>query len=206
MLRLSPPISSIQKGSGFVVEFSLVSAPPLAGYSERFGTVTLSAPKDLAVVNMAIPLGADAKALKAVKSGYGVDMPDPGTSVETKKGAARLVRLAPDQAFVVFTLPTPDAEEVVAKHVKNALYLTDQTDVWAGLEISGAGSIAALERVCPIDLHPAGFAVGDAARTVMEHLGVLIIRTGEDRYLLLSASSSAGSFLHMLETSIKNVL
>ena len=189
-----------------MVEFTLVSAPPLAGYSETFGTVRLPAPKDMAIVNMAIPLRADAKALKAVKTGYGVDLPEPGMSVETKKGATRLVRLAPDQAFAIFTLPTPDAEEVVAKHVKKALYLTDQTDVWVGLEISGAGALAALERVCPIDLHPAAFVVGGAARTVMEHLGVLIIRTGDERYLLLSASSSATSFLHMMETSIKNVL
>ena len=44
-----------------------------------------------------------------------------------------------------------------------------------------------------------------AARTVMEHLGVLILRTGEDDYLLLSASSSAKSFLHAVEVSLTNV-
>ena len=189
-----------------MVEFTLVSAPPLAGYSESFGTITLSAPADLAIVNMAIPLGEDAKAMSAVKSGYGVELPEPGKSMKTTKGDARLVRLAPDQAFAIFTHPTPDAEEAAAKHTKTALYLTDQTDVWSGLEISGVGARSALERVCPLDLHPSAFAVDDAARTVMEHLGVLIIRTGEDSYLLLSASSSAGSFLHMLETSIKNVV
>ncbi|MEL7254661.1 MAG: sarcosine oxidase subunit gamma [Pseudomonadota bacterium] len=188
-----------------MAKFKLVSAPPLAGYKEVFRSITLYAPKDLAIVNMAVPLGADAKAMRAVKSGYGVDLPDPGKSVETKKGAARLVRLAPDQAFVIFTHRAPDAEDVVATHVKKAMYLTDQTDVWTGLAIKGAGALAALERVCPVDLHPDAFAVGDAARTVMEHLGVLIIRTGASEYLLLSASSSAGSFLHMLETSIKNV-
>ena len=189
-----------------MVEFTLISAPPLAGYHEVFGSVTLSAPKDLAVVNMAIPLGKDTAAMKAVKSGYGVDLPAPGKSIVSEKASARLVRLAPDQAFVIFAHPTPDAEEAVAKRTKSAFYLTDQTDVWTGLEISAAGALAALERICPIDLHPLSFAIDDAARTVMEHLGVLIIRTGEDQYLLLSASSSAGSLLHMLETSIKNVL
>ncbi|MEM6587883.1 MAG: sarcosine oxidase subunit gamma [Pseudomonadota bacterium] len=189
-----------------MVKFNLVSAPPLAGYHQAFGGVTLHAPEDLAIVNMAVPLGGDARALKAVNTGYGVDLPELGKSVETKKGAARLVRLSPDQAFVIFTHPAPDAEDVVTKRVKKAMYLTDQTDVWTGLEINGPGALAALERVCPIDLNPGAFAMGDAARTVMEHLGVLIIRTGEDRYLLLSASSSAGSFLHMLETSIRNVI
>ena len=115
------------------------------------------------------------------------------------------MRLAPDQAFAIFSLATPDAEEMVSKHTKKALYLTDQTDVWSGLEVSGPLALAALERICPIDLHDDAFAIGDAARTVMEYLGVLIIRTDDEAYLLLSASSSAGSFLHMLETSIRNV-
>ena len=39
----------------------------------------------------------------------------------------------------------------------------------------------------------------------MEHLGTIIIRTEQDTFLLLSASSSAGSFLHAVETSIRNV-
>ena len=43
------------------------------------------------------------------------------------------------------------------------------------------------------------------ARTSMEHLDTLIIRTAENSYHLMSASSSAGSFLHAVETSIKNV-
>ena len=54
-------------------------------------------------------------------------------------------------------------------------------------------------------LYPDAFVEGAAARTVMEHLGVLILRTGPDAYLLLSASSSAGSFLHAVETSLVNV-
>ncbi len=188
-----------------MVDFKLVSAPPLAGYTMQAEGVSLMAPADLSIVAMALPLGDEAKALKAVKTGYGIDLPDPGKSVETSKGDARIIRLSSDQAFAVFTHATPDAEETVAKYTKAALYLTDQTDVWSGLEISGPKSRAALERICPIDLHPAAFAEGDAARTTMEYLGVLIIRTGGDSYLLFSASSSAGSFLHMLETSIRNI-
>ncbi len=188
-----------------MVDFKLVSAPPLAGYSQSFGSTDLTAPADLAIVNIALPLGGEDKALKAIKTGFGSDLPEPGKSVMTKKGDMRLVRLSPDQAFAIFTHATPDAEEAVAKFTKKAAYLTDQTDVWSGLEVNGPDSRRALERICPIDLHPDTFIEGDAARTVMEYLGVLIIRTGEDSYLLLSASSSAGSFLHMIETSLHNV-
>ncbi|MDX1786447.1 MAG: sarcosine oxidase subunit gamma, partial [Roseovarius sp.] len=70
--------------------------------------------------------------------------------------------------------------------------------------ISGPGSLAALERICMLDLHPDAFKVNAVARTVMEHMGAIIARTGEDTYLLLSASSSAKSFLHAIELSIEN--
>ncbi len=185
-------------------DFTLTAAPPLAGYDKTFGDLRLTAPADLAIVSLALPLGGEDAAKKAVKSAYGADLPEPGQSVMARDGA-RLVRLGPDAAFVIFTHATPDAETVVSGRLKGKAYTTDQTDVWTGLELDGPRSRAALERICPLDLHPDAFAEGDAARTVMEHLGTLIIRTGQDRFLLLSASSSAGSFLHAVETSIENV-
>ncbi|WP_306151432.1 sarcosine oxidase subunit gamma [Roseovarius sp. MMSF_3281] len=184
-------------------EFSLISAPPLAGYDETLGGIRLRAPEGLAIVSIALPLGGEAAAEKAVKSAYGAALPEMGQSVLA--GDARLVRLGVDQAFVIFDHTEPNAEGVVAGKLKDKAYTTDQTDVWVGLEISGAGCREALERICPLDLHPDAFAVNQAARTVMEHLGVLIIRTGEAAYLLLSASSSAGTFQHALHQSMKNV-
>lgn len=184
-------------------EFSLISAPPLAGYDETIGGIRLRAPEGVAIVSIALPLGGEAAAEKAVKAAYGVALPEVGQSVVTKD--ARLVRLGVDQAFVMFNHTEPDAETVVAGALNDAAYTTDQTDVWVALEISGARCREALERICPLDLHPDAFGVDQAARTVMEHLGVLIIRTGEETYLLLSASSSAGSFQHALHQSMENV-
>lgn len=186
-----------------MAEYTLISAPPLAGVDQTHGDIRLTAPKDLAIVSVALPLGGEEAALKAVASSYGTDLPDVGKSAMA--GEARLVRLGADQAFILFQRTEPDAEQVVAGKLGETAYLTDQTDTWCGLEISGPGSRTALERICPLDLHADAFAEHDAARTVMEHLGVIIIRTGQDSFLLLSASSSAGSFLHAVETSIKNV-
>jgi sarcosine oxidase subunit gamma len=74
------------------------------------------------------------------------------------------------------------------------------------LRVSGPKSRIALERICPLDLHPSTFPQGRVARTLMEHLGVIILHEGPDTYLLLSARSSAGSFLHAVETSVRNVV
>jgi len=188
-----------------VPEYTLTAAPPLAGYDKSFGDITLKAPADLALVSVALPLGAEDAAKKAIKAAYGSDLPEVGKCCVTAKGKTTLIRMATDQGFVLFAHATHDAEQVVAGKLKGKAYTTDQTDVWCALEISGADARRALARICPIDLHDNAFAVHDAARTVMEHLGVIIVRTEPERWLLLSASSSAGTFLHALETSIKNV-
>lgn len=187
-----------------MANLTLTAEPPLQGYDERFGDTRLHAPNDLAIVSIALPLGAEEGALKSIKSGLGAILPEPGASALTEDDK-RLVRLGVDQAFVIFTHATPDAEKHVQDLLKGAAYTTDQTDVWAGLILDGPAARTSLERICPIDLHPVSFSEGAGARTVMEHLGVLIIRTGPDRFLLLSASSSAASFLHAVETSLKNV-
>ena len=64
-------------------------------------------------------------------------------------------------------------------------------------------TLAALERLCPLDL--ARVPTRGSGRTVMEHMGALVVRTSEDGFLLMSASSTAGSFLHALETSLHYV-
>lgn len=188
-----------------MAEFTLTSAPPLAGVDQTFDGIHLRAPKDLAIVAVALPLGGEDAALAAIRKGYGADLPAPGKSTTAQEDGATLLRLAPDQAFILFHRAEPDAETIVAGRIGDTAYLTDQTDTWCALELSGPRARTALERICPLDIHPDAFAVGDAARTVMEHLGTIILRTGQDSFLLLSASSSAGSFLHAVETSIKNV-
>jgi sarcosine oxidase subunit gamma len=187
-----------------VAEYTLQAEPPLAGTEMEIAGVRLWAPGDLALVSLALPLGGEDDALAAIKGAYGADLPGIGRSVVAGDGT-RLIRLSPDLAFALFTHATPDAERVVAERLKGAVYTTDQTDVWVALALSGGNTRRALERICPIDLHPEVFSMDHAARTVMEHLGVLILRTGDDDYLLLSARSSANSFLHTVEVSLRNI-
>lgn len=188
-----------------MADYTLTAEPPLAGYDQSFGAMRLMAPKDLALVSIALPLGKEKAATKAIEVGYSCAFPDVGKAQLTKDKRTAVMRLATDQAFVLFTRSEPDAADYVTEKIMNKAYVTDQTDVWSGLEISGPNCRTALERICPIDLHPNSFAVNDVARTAMEHLGVIILRKDQETYLLLSASSSAGSFLHAVETSLNNV-
>jgi heterotetrameric sarcosine oxidase gamma subunit len=185
---------------------NLNATTPLSGYSKAFGDTSLAEAGTLALVSLACPLQGDDDLAKAL-SGMGLTRPAPGTSTVAGDSRLnwRLIWTAPDQMLLAFPHQTPDAAATIVAETGDAAYLTDQTDSWCALVLNGPLARAALERICPLDLHNDVFAVDAAARTVMEHLGVLIVRTGADAFLLLSVSSSAASFLHAVETSLKNV-
>ena len=180
-----------------MADFTLTVAPILGGIDKAIAGNRILERDDLALVSIATPLGGDGGLAQALKSGWSLDVPDPTRS--TTNGDARAIRTSPDQMLLVFPHATPDAEPHVQKMLNGAGYTTDQTDSWVVLEISGPDTMAALERLCPLDL--ATFDTDSTGRTVMEHMGALIVKLGKDDFLLMSASSSAGSFLHAVETS-----
>jgi sarcosine oxidase subunit gamma len=187
-----------------VAEYSLTATSPLGGIDRTIGTVTLREAPDTAIVSLAIPLGGEAAAFEAIRAAFGIAPPAVGMSCLSADRAARLIRLGSDQMFIMLDHPGTCPATLIAEKLGDTAYLTDQSDVWAVLDISGAGTRSALRRICPIDLHPDSFATGQAARTAMEHIGAIIIRTGSDAFTLLSASSSALSFLEAVELSIIN--
>lgn len=192
MLRSSRPTTSIQRGNVNVAEIRL-QAKPVLGVNTEIGGIRIRERGDLALVSVA---GASSL------GDYGLEMPSPTRSTEA--GGVRAISTGVDQLMLLFPHSTPDAEPTVRARLSDG-YTTDQTDVWVILEVDGPHVRDGLERICPLDLHPEAFSIGSAARTVMEHMGAMIVRTGTDRFLLLSARSSAKSFLHAVETSFKNV-
>ncbi len=187
-------------------EYKLETSALLDGYSREFNGVALRELDDLAIVSLAIPLGAEKQAGQRLEKAYGVPFPEVGKTAVTKDQKTRFLRLGQDQLFAIFTHPSADAQQAITGQLGQGFYTTDQTDVWVVLELSGENAVRALERICPIDLHQTAFLNGDVARTSMEHLGTIIVRIETERFILLSASSSAGSFLHAVETSIINTL
>ncbi len=188
-----------------MAEFALTACTPLGGYAETFGGVSLAEEAGLALVSAAVPLGGDDAFAAALASGLGAARPATGASAPGERYGARLLGMQPDQLFILFEAPDPDrAAETVAEALGPAAYVTDQSDSWATLRIWGTGARAALERICMLDLDDAAFPEGRVARTVMEHLAVIVLRDGPNSFLLMSPRSSARSFLHAVEVSIGN--
>lgn len=82
--------------------------------------------------------------------------------------------------------------------------ITEQTDAWVRFDVSGAGLERLFERLSNLDLGqlPDGFA----SRTVIEHLGVYLIRQSATSVTLYGPRSSAQGLLHALEVTAKSVI
>ena len=183
-------------------DFALTAEPFLGGYSQDFGGASLAEETGLSIVSIATPMGSGDALTAAVQNAWGCALPAPG---RTTGEDVTLISATADSYLAL--LPAVDGLAVtgVAATLGDAGYYTEQTDNWVALRLSGPKAVEALERICPLDLDEAAMPVGAAQRTMMEHLGVFILREERDAFLLLSASSSAASFLHAVELSVKNV-
>lgn len=187
-------------------EFRLAATTPDDGAARDFDGVAIRIRANRGVVSVAAPRGGEAALADALRSAFALAVPEMGGSTVSADGKARLLGLQRDQFFLLIDDQGSEAFALVVEGLGETAYLTDQSDSWTMLAMSGAKCRTALERVCPIDLHPSTFPERSVTRTVMEHFGVIILREGPEHYQLMSATSSARSFLHVIETSIRNIL
>lgn len=131
-----------------------------------------------------LPGGAKALA-KGLKT-LGLTFPAPNTWAA--KGAARIVWTGRDQAFLM-GVPAPEF---------GGAALTDQSDGWAGLSLSGPLAVDALARLVAIDLRASVFPTGRAARVGLNHMSMIVLRSGDETFELYVFRSMARTAWHEL--------
>lgn len=138
----------------------LIATHPLQGHAPRSGGgATLAVLDPGPIWSVALYPGS-----------AGGGLPSPGTWAAADGG--RIAWTGVDQVLVFGPLP-----ERLAAGRDTAV--TDQSDGWAGLALAGPGAVAALARLVGIDLRPAAFPPGSAARTGLNHVPSLILRHDE---------------------------
>ena len=181
----------------------LEATSALGGFDQTIGDVRIAEVTGQSLVSVATPLGGAEALADALRAAHGVEVPAAGQVTEAD--GTLFLGLARDQFFLMTDDLGPWLEKRVGAALGGAGYVTDQSDSWVILRVSGADAREALARICPIDLHPDVFGRGQVARTVMEHLGAIIVAEGGDSFLLMSARSSAKSFLHAVKQSARNI-
>jgi heterotetrameric sarcosine oxidase gamma subunit len=130
---------------------------------------------------------AAAKGLKAL----GLAMPEPNSFAE-KKGA-RIVWTGRDQAFLIGVAPP----------ALDGAAVTDQSDGWTVLSVSGMGGAEVLARLVPVDLRLVAFPVGRTMRTQLNHMNVVILRTGDYAVEILVFRSMARTAWHEIHAAMQ---
>jgi heterotetrameric sarcosine oxidase gamma subunit len=167
----------------------LIAKSALDGRSMTLGGVTLTEVSVGPITSIAVLPGggkAVAKGLKALS----LAMPEPGTFAEKKD--TRIVWTGRDQAFLVGVEPP----------MMDGAAVTDQSDGWAVLAVSGTGAVEVLARLVPLDLRLAVFPVGRVARTGLNHMNAVILRTGDYAFEIMVFRSMARTAWHELEDTI----
>lgn len=184
----------------------LKACSPLGNYSKSFRNIVLHEVTGKALVSVAVPLGGDDGLKEHIKSKLNVIWPTITKTERSEDDKVVLYGLQSDMVFALFEHSVDtDVLDFMAQF-SGLAYCTDQSDAWTILRLEGEGSIAALERICQLNLSLNTMPIGCVMRTMMEHLGVIIMREDVDSFVLMSASSSAKSFVHAIELSIQNTL
>jgi sarcosine oxidase, subunit gamma len=165
------------------------------------GPLTIAERTDVALASVAARKGRMADLTKAAEKA-GVPLPGPAAHQQGTPYSAFWT--APEMWFVEAPYAT---HELIADLLKSALgdaaSVTEQTDAWVAFDLAAPDLAPVLERLCNADFPevPTGFAT----RTMMEHLGVYLIKHGPDKARLYGPRSSAESLLHALETAAHSV-
>lgn len=171
---------------------NLTSTPALSGLPVEIGRTRLAAMSPGQVTSVSSFPGAD---LGAELSPLGLSFPAPG---ETQiSGAARIIWAGRETAFLIGTPPPQGLEAKAA--------ITDQTDGWAWVTLSGADATEVLARHVSIDLRETALPVQGCARAQFGHMQALIIRTAPDSFEIAVYRSMAGTLKHELTTAMTQV-
>ena len=172
----------------------LTATTPCAGLLPlTIGAQTLDEEVFDAITSVA-PFRGQAKSVSAaLKAQMGAGFPGPGRA--TGKADARAVWAGRAQALVLGPALDPIAGAA----------MTDQTDGWACVALSGPGAREVLRRLVPVDIRPDVFKRGHAARTTLGHMHCLLLRTGADRYGILVFRSMAATLVHELKEAMETV-
>jgi sarcosine oxidase subunit gamma len=181
----------------------VASLQPLTALGKReattvtHGPLTISERTDVALASLAARKGRTADLANAAQKA-GVPLPGPATRQQGTPYSAFWV--APEMWFVEAPYAT---HELIADLLKSAFgdaaSITEQTDAWVAFDLAAPDLTPLLERLCNVDYSakPTGYAT----RTVIEHLGVYLIKYGPGAARLNGPRSSAESLLHALETA-----
>jgi sarcosine oxidase, subunit gamma len=190
-----------------VADHRLKPLLPLGGDAPRvetFDGFVLSENAGLALASLSCRHGRAAELAKASLALFGIAMPGPGKFVSAPPYG--IFWTGPEQWFIEAPFAThEDIARILRVGLRDTASVTEQTDGWVQFDVEGARVADVFERLCALDMRR--MQTGEATRTLIEHLGCLVIcREAGRRFTVLGPRSSARSLHHALVSAAKSAL
>ena len=178
---------------------AFISLPARSGRAGGEPGVTVRPRDDLALARLIARKGRSGDLAAALRSRYGLDLPS--TPKRVAQGGFAFIWSGPGQWLAVAEDGRDLAREL-AEAAGAFAAVSDQGDGLAVLRVSGPRARDALIKGVGLDLHPRAFGPGDAAVTVIAHIGAQLWQL-DDRptYEIAAYRSFAGSLWRWLEAS-----
>ena len=157
------------------------------------GSCSLEEQLPAAITSITPFAGQQKQVSAALKDALGVTFPAPNRA--TGKEGSRCIWSGMGQAL--FIGPT-------IKPIKGAAH-SDQSDAWAVMRLTGPDAVLVLAKLAPVNLAHTSFRRGHTVRTLLNHMAVLITRTGTNAFDIMVFRSMAQTAVHELETAMKSV-
>jgi sarcosine oxidase subunit gamma len=185
----------------------VASLRPLTALGKReattvtHGPLTITERTDIALASVVARKGRMAEVAKAAKAA-GVPLPGPATFHSASPYSAFWT--APETWFVEAPFAThEEISDLLKAALGDSASVTEQTDAWVAFDLAATDLSPVLERLCNVDFRSVPQC--HATRTVMEHLGVYLIKQGPGAARIHGPRSSAESLFHALETAAHSV-
>lgn len=188
-------------------EHRLQPLAPLGGPSPRVDElpgIRIAENTGVALASVACRLNREAEFAEAAKRFFGFAMPGPGRFAGKAPYAA--IWTGVEQWFVEAPF---ESHEDIARIVKDGLgdlaSVTEQTDGWVRFDVEGPGVPGVFERLSPLDIR--AMQADMASRTLIEHLGCIVVcRKAGSRVSVLGPRSAAASLHHALMAAARSAL
>ncbi len=140
------------------------------------------------------PAGGSEKAVSTIMNEK-LGLRFPAVNKMTENSDARCIWMGAGQAFFIGKAP---------RSLKGAV-LTDQSDGWALIRLTGVNAQSVLARLVPIDLRLGVFKPGNTARTMLFHMPLSLTRNGAQSFDLMVFRSMAATAVHEIHDVMKNI-
>jgi methylglutamate dehydrogenase subunit D len=167
--------------------------------------IVITESRDFGLASVIVRKGKTKALAERLSETFRIDLP--ARSRCTAVGDLTLTATAPGEWLAMHAKGANAFAASLAETVGDLAAVSDQTDAYVLLRLSGSGARDVLGKLVPVDLHPRIYEVYDFAATVAAHIGVMLWRlrnynNGTPVFQIAVSRSLTSSFCQALASVI----